>query len=204
MAKFVTLLICLIHSGLCSTLVVQAKPVVPAGRDDPICGAKCLYVILRTYGRASESYRETVAELGPAPRNGYSLFQLEQCARKHDLYAESVKLNKEELTRMCQSCSVIIHLNISGETNSGHFVLCESVSELGATIFDAMGSPTQVSNEIFSVWTGAALLVSKNPIDLATTGPSKWPVSWILLTVGVVVAALVVTTRFRSISLEPH
>ena len=68
-------------------------------REDPICGAKCLYVILRGYGKAPNTYKSVVEELGPTSAEGYSLLQLQDVARKHKLYAESVQLDKDTLER---------------------------------------------------------------------------------------------------------
>jgi len=96
------------------------------------------------------------------------LLQLRDVARKHDLFAESVQLEKETLEQFANSCSVILHLSKVRGTNRGHYVICEGVTPTSATIFDATaGIPSQMSHEIFSLWSGNALIVSKNPIDLA-------------------------------------
>ncbi len=46
-------------------------------------------------------------------------------------------------------------------------MLCEEVTPSSVTIFDASsGIPAQLSLEFFTLWSGKALLVSENPIEL--------------------------------------
>ena len=142
-------------------------------KEDRHCGAKCLYVIMRGYGKAPSTYKSLIEELGPASPDGYSLLQLSVAARKHGLFAENVKLVKGNLSRFANTSSVILHLDKVGRMNRSHYVVCEGITPTTTTIFDAsVGVPSQVSHEIFSIWTGNALIVSKTPIDLSMESKS--------------------------------
>ena len=149
--------------GICVPLLGQSNRTSAHPKEDQICGAKCLYVILRGYGKSPNTYKSVTEDLGPAPAEGYSLLQLRDVARKHGLYAESVQLDKETLVRFANSCSVILHLSKFRGTNRGHYIICEGVTPTSTTIFDATaGVASQMSHEIFSLWSGNALIVSKN------------------------------------------
>ncbi len=161
--------------GICAPLLGQTSSQSATAKEDQICGAKCLYVILRGYGKSPNTYKSITEELGPTSAEGYSLLQLRDVARKHGLYAESVQLDKETLERFANSCSVILHLSRVRGTNRGHYVICEGVTPTSTTIFDATaGVPSQMSHEIFSLWSGNALIVSKNPIDLSSKPKSSF------------------------------
>ncbi len=96
----------------------------------------------------------------------------------------SVQLDKETLERFASSCSVILHLSKVRGTNRGHYVICEGVTPTSTTIFDAMaGLASQMSHEIFSLWSGNALIVSKNPIDLASKPKSSFWIAYLGLSV---------------------
>lgn len=97
--------------SVCAPLLGQFGFENGRNKEDPICGAKCLYVILRGYGKAPNTYKSLVAELGSTSAQGCSLLQLRDAARKHDLFAESVQLDQEALARFANSCSVILHLS---------------------------------------------------------------------------------------------
>ena len=161
---------------ICAPLLAQSSLGSARKKEDPICGAKCLYVILRGYGKAPNTYKSVTEELGPPPAEGYSLLQLRDVARKHELFAESVQLDKETLARFANSCSVILHLSKVRGTDRDHYVICEGVTPTSTTIFDATaGMPSQMSHEIFSLWSGNTLIVSKKPIDLASKpSPHFW------------------------------
>lgn len=180
------------------SLSTLARADSPSGNGDPVCGAKCLYIILRAFGEAPESFRKIVNELGPAPKQGYSLKELEDCARKHNLFAESAKLNREELARLCNMNSVIIHLNELGDSKSGHFALCQNVSESGVAIFDSNGFSGEVYIDFVDAWTGNALLVSNAPIDLNAGKPSQqYALGTYLLFAGFIAVGVMIALRIR-------
>ena len=138
-----------------------------ASIEDRNCGAKCLYVILRGYGEAPDTYKMIAKELGPATMDGYSLLELRDVARKHDLFAESAHFSKEDLRQIGNSCSIILHLNKVRGKDRSHYVICEGITSTTAIIFDASsGIPAKMSHEIFSLWSGNALVISKKPIEL--------------------------------------
>ena len=179
-------------------LFAQSMGETGVRKEDRHCGAKCLYVIMRGYGKAPSTYKSVVEELGSPSADGYSLMQLSNSARKHGLFAENVKLEKEDLSRFANSCSVILHLNNVRGTNRGHYVICEGITKTTATIFDAsVGIPSQMSHEIFSLWTGNALIISKSPIDLSMP-TKKSSLSWLgyLCIFALIVSCLIGLARY--------
>jgi predicted double-glycine peptidase len=194
------LLACFYWCVTFATNCVSAQNVVDRVRSDALCGAKCLYVIIRAEGKAPDNYRKLVDELGPVPRDGYSLLQLRDCVRKYDLYAECVHATKDDLPGLCKVNSVILHLSKTQESKPAHYVLCQDVSFPKVTIFDASaGRASIVSDEILSSWTGNALLISNEPIDLAVNSSQVgWPgVSYSLLGIAILSAAIAIGLRTR-------
>ncbi len=172
-------------------LIAQSISDGIARKNDRLCGAKCLYVVMRGYGKAPSTYKSLVEELGPASGGGYSFRQLSDSARKHGLFAESAKIEKENLSRFANSCSVILHLKRG--TEHGHYVICEGITPTTTTIFDAsLGVPSQMSHEIFSLWTGNVLIISKSPIDLSLPNMGG-SFSWVVyLGISVLIASCLV------------
>lgn len=162
---------------------------------DSACGAKCLYVILRGYDKPPQSLREVIKELGPTPKEGYSLFELQEYTKKRGFFAISAELDEAALRRAVSQGSVIIHLKESGLLSRGHYVICESIHETGIQILDPSSSvPLVVSDDLFSMWTGNALVVSDKPIDLTIASASTaWYQrfsTWLLL-IGFIGVAIV-------------
>jgi hypothetical protein len=205
-----TLLTCiqclaLLLVGLWNTVQAQTNSKV---KDDSTCGAKCLYVVLRGYGVSPRSYKTIVEELGPAKNDGYSLLQIRDVARNHGMFAECVQLDKKSLERFASSASVILHLTKVGGKDRGHYVICEGVNATSASIIDASsGAAVQISHEIFLNWSGNALILSRDPIDLSSSSSSSGRSVWLVLcgiclvcvvaTLGIVVLARLVQAKKR-------
>ena len=148
---------------------------------DPDCGAKCLYVILLEQGAAPVSYRDFVRELGPASKQGYSLLQLQNAARSRGLFAESCRLEAEDLKLIGKDPAVILHMN------PGHFVICSNFSMDQLIIYDAAsGMMSTESSQFLENWSGNSLLVSRKELQLPVRPPALmlgwwWIVSGIAL-----------------------
>jgi predicted double-glycine peptidase len=178
--------------ALCSA----AQPAFPfestKSSPDPYCGAKCLYVILLEQGAAPVSYKAFTKELGPASKEGYSLLQLQNAARSRGLFAESYRLEAEDLKLIGKDPAVILHMN------PDHFVICSNYSNGQLAIYNAATGMFYIESPRFlEKWTGNTLLVSKNEIKLPGS-PPKPPFQWWWVAFGVILVgcAASLLTRF--------
>jgi|694.fasta_scaffold56995_3 hypothetical protein len=141
-------------------------------KPDTQCGAKCLYVILRTYGKSPLVYKELVKELGPSGKDGYSLLQLKNAALAREVSAECVKIDSNVLRKIAGKYGIILHLSTGNGVGTGHYVLCENVSPSSVSIMDpSNGTAMEVSNELLTRWSGNTLIVSDQEISFPANDP---------------------------------
>ena len=115
------------------------------------CGAACLTMVLRFYGRAA-SITE-VAEQMDLGRNGASALSIAQTARQHGLDVRAFSVEPESLQQL--TLPAILHWNFS------HFVVLEAWQQDSAVIVDpASGRRTVAAAEFDRCFTGVVLALT--------------------------------------------
>lgn len=115
------------------------------------CGAACLTMVLRFFGRAVSL--TTIAEEMDVGRNGASALSIAQTARQHGLTVRAFSTEPEHLAKL--ALPAILHWNFS------HFVVLEAWQADGAVIVDpAQGRRTVAAAEFDRCFTGVVLTLT--------------------------------------------
>ncbi|XZE35447.1 cysteine peptidase family C39 domain-containing protein [Pirellulaceae bacterium SH501] len=138
-------------------------------------GSECLYLSLRVFKPEGTplSFQKFQRQLGKVPKDGYSLADLREIAQKRGLFAEYLNCDIEDLEKLVANRLAILF--VTSKNNQGHFVLCKTMSDQMASIYDPTGDLKGVSKaRLGKIWEGKGLLVSETPIDLHS-GQQKSP-----------------------------
>lgn len=165
---------CDLTTGICAD-----KPI----RNEPLCGAECLYIALTTLGIGPNRFQQLCDELGKPHAEGYSLLELQQAAAKHGCHAECVNIGFDQLADLASNHEVILHMT------PGHFMLCNSANEDEVMLMDSrrgFGKFTQ--SKLAESWTGNCLIVSTSPIVIERSSTGKWKRVFVVAIVAIVIS----------------
>ena len=133
--------------------------------DDKLCGAKSLYVALRSLGKAPDRFERLVTLLGPVPSDGYSILELQAGATKLKCDAIALKLDVELLKTVARRNEVILHFV------PGHFLLLGGFDAGKVLLFESDRRSISLTEEEFSrKWNGNCLAIGVEPIQIPTRG----------------------------------
>ena len=98
--------------------------------ENALCGAKCLYICLGSLEQSPSEFRKLLIKLGKPPKDGFSLKELQDCARLQGCFAESMTIDKKTLQKLSRHYEIILLLK------KGHY---RHFSLIASTIW-ALGS----------------------------------------------------------------
>lgn len=139
------------------------------------CGSECLYLSLRVFKPEATplSFQNFQKQLGKVPKDGYSLADLRDIAQERGLFAEYLNCDIADLEKLVENRLAILY--VTSKNNQGHFVLCKTMSDQMASLYDPNGDLKGVSKaRLGKIWEGKGLLVSDTPIDMHP-GQQKTP-----------------------------
>ncbi len=152
--------------ALIAAVLAQAPAPKPAAGPDPLCGAYCLYVALKSLDLPVGGFSDVEARLGPPSRMGYSMEDLAKGARGFGASTVGVETTLESLEHRPGRFACIALLE------RGHFVNVYDVRDGKVFLIDAPGSREAAADAFRTVWGGRALLLSAQPIEASyPTGP---------------------------------
>lgn len=175
--------------SLLAALGVAAEAPEESERTDPLCGAYCLYISLRSLDCDVASYADVERRLGPPPRGGYSMAQLAEVARTYGAQTLGVLTSLENLVQRDPPVACIALLDRS------HYVNIADIRDGQVRIIDPPREYVVDRNTLAALWPGEALLVARKPLlaEEAITRRGSWSVVfWAALAVlvGIVIAWL--------------
>lgn len=148
-------------------LLAQAS--AGAAERDPKCGLHCLYVALKAQD-SPVSLTDLEKKLGPPTGGGYSLGLLQETAGHVGFHTLAVSTSVENLKRRDGRFSCILHLD------EHHFACLAGFDGQGqAQIVDPPGEYSLPLETLSSRWSGAALLLSKEPLVAEEDLPRPFP-----------------------------
>jgi len=141
-----------------------------SGANDVRCGLYALYVALRAVEIPVASLEELTKRLGPPTKEGYSLGQLQDAAESYGAQTLAVQTNLERLGWRPRPFSVIAHLD------GTHFVNLVAFEPGKVRIVDAPETAVVSPEALHRRWSGAALLIAKQPLtaEEQLTNPRRW------------------------------
>lgn len=182
-------IVCMVVSVSYRIGLAQNKALIEAvDKENRLCGARCLYVAFRSLGKGPDRYTKLLRQLGPVPRDGYSLLDLQKSAREFGCQAESMNMEVAHLALFAKKYEVILHLQ------PNHFVLVSGMNADEIALFDPEKKRLNLSlPELKSKWKGDCLVIGTEPIALPVVSNKKNYILWLLgtvATVGLAFAAL--------------
>ncbi len=133
------------------------------------CGAACIYALLPSLSnRPLEGYSSFVKSIGPIPKEGMSLADMERVCEKRQLFSKFIKrCTVNDLAQFVKSFHVIVIVN------GNHYVIVEDVNRYEVQFLDAKhGSRAEQARAFEKRWDGTTMLLSSSPIEL--NAPSRW------------------------------
>jgi len=167
-----------------SILIGIPSVVFGQGQSNNKCGAECLYVSLRTLGKAPKLYTELLAKMGsPGKSSGYSFQEIEAGAKHFGCQTASIEIASENLVTLrdlAKSYEVIVLVKGS------HFMNCSVVGEDIVTLIDLSKGTSRVDIPTFlQDWDGKCVIISTSAINLQVGTPRNY-FSWAVRAIGVV------------------
>lgn len=146
-------------------LVGQLTALPEAQGVDLKCGAYCLYLGLRTLDAPVESFEQLETKLGQPSGRGYSMQQLAEAARSFGVHATGLTTGIDDLRARRQPFVCIALLE-----STGHYVCIYDADDEAVSVVDPPEKRRINRLPFERVWDGKALLLSSEPMSLAT-GP---------------------------------
>lgn len=175
-------------SALAIALAVSPAEASPLADGAVYCGPRCVYDVLRHFGKNVELSDLIVEICGPELRRQSSLAELSQALERHGIATKLVSLPLLDLPAWPQP--VILHLD------GNHFVVLENSGALTATVKDGPAPAAEMS-----MWTlkrrtsPTILLTSDRPIG---DGPfSRVAFRYTVLATGVLLVSVAVLTALK-------
>ncbi len=158
----VTFVVATIFSNTCA----YCETIDPTASRLPYCGLYCIYTVMRAWD-TNPDFRYLLKNKYISNYQGSTLGELKQAAIDHQLFAECV----DNLTiRSLKSSKLPMILHVKSSMKSpkyDHYVLFLGIEGSVARIYSPPHPIKYVPlHEIRYIWSGAALIVSNNPIAL--------------------------------------
>lgn len=176
--------ICFLLCFLLHVYVQQAQAVnqeEPEERQvDRLCGPNSLFIIFALLGVEAE--RDGLAEMADINERGTTLYGLRKAAIQHGLYAVGVETTLSQLRKLPPP--MIAHVS------PDHFFVVNGFEGDWVHIIDPPENPSSVhSSDFGKIWTGKALIVSREELEIAFPRP-------LYITAGLLLLSLVCVAFF--------
>jgi hypothetical protein len=126
--------------------------------SDPKCGSLCLYLSLKSLDLFPDEYAVLDRKMGQPGPNGYSLEQLDLMAQKYGAQTRAVSTTLANILERRGRFAVIALIK------PGHFVCVYDIKDDLAYIADPPELRQVPLTTLKSIWSGEALLISREPL----------------------------------------